>query len=92
VNYLHYRVQAGPGKAIRVSLSDIANIRILDPLNYYKYRAAKRCQSAVESKNDLVLSFVPPHKGEWHVIVDLAGQGEEVRAVVDVLEVDSKQL
>jgi hypothetical protein len=75
-----------------VGLSDIANIRILDTLNYYKYRAAKSCQSAAESKNNLVLSFLPPHKGAWHVVVDLVGQGHEVRAVVDVLEVDSKQL
>lgn len=92
MNYLHYTVHAGPGKAIRVSLSDVANIRVLDTLNYYKYRAAKSCQSAAESKNRLALSFVPPHKGEWHVVVDLAGQGQEVRAVVDVTEADGKQL
>jgi len=92
VNYLHYKVHAGPGKIIRVSLSDVANIRILDTLNYYKYRAAKSCQSAVQSNKDLVLSFAPPHQGEWHVVVDLAGQGSEVRAVVDVLAAEDKGL
>ena len=92
MNYLHYTVRAGPEKMIRVSLSDIANIRILDTLNYYKYRAAKSCQSAAESRNNLVLSFTPPHKGEWHVVVDLAGQGSEVRALVDVLDAAKEKL
>jgi len=92
VNYLHYTVRAGPGKTIRVSLSDIANIRILDPLNYYKYRAAKSCQAAAESKNNLVLSYAPAHKGEWHVVVDLLGQGQEVRVLVDVLNAEEGKL
>jgi len=32
------------------------------------------------------LQIKPPHKGEWHVIVDLKGQGDEVRAVVEVVD------
>jgi hypothetical protein len=86
MNYLHYTVRADPSKIIRVSLSEPANVRLLDTLNYYKYRVAKVYESVAESTSDTKVSFTPPHKGEWHVVVDLAGQGSEVRAFVEVLD------
>jgi hypothetical protein len=86
VNYLHYRVHVEPTKIIKVSLSDKANVRLLDTLNYYKYRMGKSYQSYSEYTDKIACVFKPPHKGEWHVIVDLVGQGSEVRAIVEVAE------
>jgi len=86
VNYLHYKVHAGPSKIIKVSLSNRANVRLLDTLNYYKYRIGKSYQSNSEHSDKVACTFSPPHKGEWHVIVDLAGQGSEVRAFVEVVD------
>ena len=85
MNYLHYKVQAGPNKVIKVSLSDSANVRLLDTLNYYKYRLGKSYQSNSEHSGKMACTFTPPHKGEWHVVVDLSGQGSEVRAFVEVV-------
>jgi hypothetical protein len=86
MGYLHYKVSAGENKAIRVSLSNRANVRLLDTLNYYKYRAGRPYESESEFSEGTRLLIRPPHKGEWHVIVDLKGQGAEVRAVVDVVD------
>jgi hypothetical protein len=90
MNYLHYKVNAGPDKIIKVSLSDSANVRLLDTLNYYKYRLGKSYKSSSENTDKIACTFTPPHKGEWHVIVDLAGQGSEVRAFVEVVDGQQK--
>jgi hypothetical protein len=90
MGYLHYKVSTGPNKEIRVALSNRANVRLLDTLNYYKYRAGKPYQSVNEFSEETRLSIKPPHKGEWHVIVDLKGQGQEVRALVEVVDGQGK--
>jgi hypothetical protein len=90
MNYLHYKVNAGPTKTIKVSLSDSANVRLLDTLNYYKYRLGKSYKSSSEHTDKIACTLTPPHKGEWHVVVDLAGQGSEVRAFVEVVDRQQK--
>jgi hypothetical protein len=84
VSYLHYKIHTGPQHTIHVRLTDKANVRLLDTLNYYKYRAGRPYQAIGESSQDVVVNLKPPHAGEWHVIVDLKGQGEEVRASVEL--------
>jgi hypothetical protein len=86
MGYLHYKVTTAQNKEIRVSLSNRANVRLLDTLNYYKYRAGRPYESVSEHTQETRLQIKPPHKGEWHVIVDLKGQGEEVRAFVEVVD------
>ncbi|MBN1834936.1 MAG: DUF1883 domain-containing protein [Spirochaetales bacterium] len=90
MGYLHYTVTVAQDKQIRVSLSNRANVRLLDTLNYYKYRAGRPYQSVSEFSEETRVQIKPPHKGEWHVIVDLKGQGEEVRAIVDVVDAPDK--
>ncbi len=85
MNFLHYKVRAGPGDVIRVSLSGPANVRLLDTLNYYKYSAGKSFQSSGESTRETSAHFKAPHKAQWHVVVDLKGHDNDVRAYVDVL-------
>jgi hypothetical protein len=90
MGYLHYKVITGENKEIRVALSNRANVRLLDTLNYYKYRAGRPYQSVTEFSEGTRLQIKPPHKGEWHVVVDLKGQGEEVRAFVEVVDSQDK--
>jgi hypothetical protein len=90
MGYLHYKVTTGENKEIRVSLSDRANVRFMDTLNYYKYRAGRPYQSVSEYSEQTRLQIKPPHKGEWHVIVDLKGMGKEVRAYVEVVAARDK--
>lgn len=86
MNYLHYRVHAGPENIIKIILSNPANVRLLDTLNYYKYKAGRLYKSTNETTQDTDVSWKPPHKGEWHVIIGLKGQDAEVRASVQVLK------
>jgi hypothetical protein len=86
MSYLHYKMRAGPDKLIHVKLSAKANVRLLDTLNYFKYRAGRPYQSAAEAAQDSVVNLQPPHQAEWHLIVDLKGQGSEVRAFVKLLD------
>ena len=87
MSYLHYKVRVGEGKRIQVKLSGSANVRLLDTLNYFKYRAGKPYQSAGGTAAQTVVNLEPPHPGEWHVIVDLKGQDPEVRAFLQVLDI-----
>ncbi len=86
MSYLHYKMRAGPDKLIHVKLSAKANVRLLDTLNYFKYRAGRPYQSSAEAAQDSVVNLQPPHLAEWHLIVDLKGQGSEVRAFVKLLD------
>jgi hypothetical protein len=85
MSYLHYKLRAGPDNVIQVKLSGKANVRLLDTLNYFKYHAGRPYKSSGEAAQEAVVNLKPPHKGEWHVIVDLKGQDAEVRAFVQVL-------
>jgi hypothetical protein len=86
MSYLHYKLRAGPNKLIQVKLRGKANVRLLDTLNYFKYRSGKPYQSAGEAAQEPVVNLKPPHAGEWHVIIDLKGQDPEVRAFLQVLD------
>jgi hypothetical protein len=86
MSYLHYKLRAGPEDVIQVRLSGRANVRLLDTLNYFRYHAGRPYQSNGGTSQDSVVNLKPPREGEWHVIVDLKGQGEEVRAHVQILK------
>jgi hypothetical protein len=86
VNFLHYSVEAGPGYVIQVNLTGSANVRLLDPLNFAKYKLGKSYAATAGPETTTLVKFVPPFKGRWHIIVDLEGQGGGVRASVDVLK------
>jgi hypothetical protein len=88
MNYLHYKVDAGPDQMIAVSLSDRANVRLLDSLNYYKYRAGKKYEMTDGGEAlDPPVTMKAPYKASWHVVIDLGGQGGEVTADVRVVKV-----
>jgi hypothetical protein len=84
MNFLHYTVDAGPENVVRVNLTGPANVRLLDPLNFAKYRLAKRYIATAGPETQSPIKFVPPFKGKWHVVVDVEGQAGGVRASVDV--------
>ena len=90
MDYLHYKVHVKEGEIIRVSLDEKtdhsrAEIRLLDSLNYFKYRSAKKYTETARSQNESPVRLKPPYKGEWHVIIDMSGHSGVVRARVDVL-------
>jgi len=85
MNFLHYTVDAGPENVIQVNLTGTGNVRLLDPLNFAKYKLGKRYEATAGPETTGPVKFVPPFKGKWHIIVDVEGQAGGVRASVDVL-------
>jgi hypothetical protein len=84
MDFLHYTVAAGPDNIVQVNLTGAANVRLLDPLNFAKYRLGKRYTATAGPETEGPVKFVPPFKGKWHVVVDLEGQARGVRASVEV--------
>ena len=86
MNYLNYKLKVGPENTIVVRMNERANVRLLDPLNFYKYRAGKKFD-ATEGGEDLdsPVYIKPPYMANWHVVVDLGRRTGEVRATVDVI-------
>ena len=86
MNYLHYTVDAGPGELVSVALSDRANVRLLDSLNYYKYKAGKKFETTDGGESlDPPVTLRAPYKAKWHVVIDLGSAGGQVRADVAVI-------
>ncbi len=85
MRFLHYTIEAGPDHIIQVSLTGTGNVRLLDPINFAKYKLGKRYAATAGPETSNPVKFLPPFKGKWHVVVDLEGQAGAVRASVDVL-------
>lgn len=87
MNYLHYTVEAGPDEVVAVTLSDRANVRLLDSLNYYKYKLGKKYDSTDGGEAmDSPVTMKAPYKTKWHVVIDLGPEGGQVRADVKVIK------
>ena len=85
MNFLHFTVHAGPDKIIQVKFNQRANVRLMDDLNYAKYKLKKRYTYSGGLYNPPRVDLRPPSDGFWHLVVDLEGLQGEVRASVDVL-------
>ena len=83
---MHYEMKAGPGEIIQVSISRDANVRLLDQLNYAKYKLGKSFTATAGPETEGPVKFVAPYRATWHVIVDMEGRMGTVRAFVEVLQ------
>ncbi|QIN77530.1 DUF1883 domain-containing protein [Rubrobacter marinus] len=85
MNFLHYEVNAGPGDVVRVTLDKQANVRLMDSHNFQRYRNGQSHEYYGGLAEVSPFNLRPPHRGRWHVTVDLGGYGGSVRASVSVL-------
>lgn len=85
MQFLHFKLRAGPDNIIQVNLNRRANVRLMDELNYQKYRMKKSYSFSGGAYDPPRADLRPKLKGEWHIVVDLEGMGGEVRASVDLL-------
>ena len=73
------------GEVAEVSISNAANVRLLDSDNFLKYRSGRRHKyTGGHSKNSPV-RFQIPRAGHWYVAVDLGGYAGEVSSSIRVL-------
>ena len=86
MNHLHSELDVGPGDDVVVTLDGQANVMLLDQANYDNYRNGRsfRYHGGLAKVSPTHLS--PPHRGRWHVVVDLGGYAGTVRAAVQVVQ------
>lgn len=82
MNFLHYDLQLTAHQSVEVTLDKAANVRLLDDVNFGRYRqGAQHTYYGGYSKVSPV-SVRPPHAGRWHLVIDLGGYPGTVRASV----------
>jgi hypothetical protein len=75
--FLHYDLGTiGPGSIIEVTLTNAANVLVMDAANFenYRYYGGYVTRSPYRIR--------PPHSAHWHLAIDLGGAPGTVRASV----------
>jgi hypothetical protein len=85
VNFLHTDFQGGPDNVVLVTLDRQANVMLLDDLAFSSYRSGGRFTYHGGWVTTSPVRLRPPSNGHWHVVVDLAGRGGQVRAGIRVV-------
>jgi hypothetical protein len=86
LNYLHYDLNLASGDVVEVTLDKQANVRLLDSMNYTKYRRGERHRYYGGLAKQSPVHIRAPHAGHWHLVVDLGGYGGTVRASVRTIK------
>ena len=84
MNYLHYELDVDADDTVLVELDRQANVRLMDSINYQKYRKGQRHQYYGGLATHSPARLQAPHSGHWHVVIDLGGYAGTVRASVQV--------
>lgn len=82
--FLHYQFEAREGDTVVVTLDKQANIRVMDPSNFSRYRQGQRHQYLGGRMPESPARIRLPHSGHWHVAVDMGGFSGSVRASVSL--------
>lgn len=85
MKFLDYDINAEAGDTVMVELSRAANVRLLDPINFQRFRRGQRHQYFGGLARVSPMRLTVPHDGHWHVVVDLGGYAGTVRASVTVV-------
>jgi Domain of unknown function (DUF1883) len=85
MDFLHQEFDFGPEDVIEVTLDHPANVQLLDPTNFNHYRNGRPFHYIGGYATTSPFPLRPPHQGHWHLVVDLGGNAETVRASVRVL-------
>ncbi len=85
-NFLQQEITVGPDDVVEVTLDGQANVMLLDPTNFGRYRRGESFHYHGGLAKTSPFRLVPPENGRWHVVVDLGGFAGKVRAGVRVLQ------
>ena len=86
MNFQHHDLGFLDGnKVVEVTLSNAANVRLLDSSNFSNYQHGGRHQFFGGYATRSPVRLPVPRSGHWHVAIDLGGYGGSVRAGVRVL-------
>jgi hypothetical protein len=86
MDLLHYPINTSVGATILVTLDQKARVRLLDALNYHRYRRGEQHDCYSELAQAFSLRLQVPRTGCWHVIIDSGRPAKRVHASVQVIE------
>jgi hypothetical protein len=85
--YTHYDLnEQRAGTVIEITLSAIANVRLLSPANFERFTEALKHQfvGGVAKKSPIRLTI--PETGHWHLVVDMEGHKGLAESNVKVVD------
>lgn len=85
MNFRHYEFNAGRDNLIRISLDAQANVKLLDPINFQRYKSGQRHSYYGGLAEESPVLLRPPHYGHWHVAIDLGGYAGQVNIGFELL-------
>lgn len=85
MNYLHYELDLNSNNIVEVHLDKQANVRLLDALNYQKYKSGQQHSFYGGLAKVSPIRLQTPQPGHWHLVIDLGGYAGTVKASVNVI-------
>jgi len=73
------------GEIVEVTITNAANVRLLDSDNFLKYRSGRPHRYTGGHAKISPVRFQIPRAGHWYVVVDLGGYAGEVGSSAHVL-------
>lgn len=72
------------GEIVEVSLTNAANVRLMDSSNFASYRGGREHRYFGGHVTRTPFRVQVPHSGRWHVTIDTGGRGD-LRASVRLI-------
>ena len=85
MKYLAWEIHAGPDNLVQVELNHAANVILLDDINFSAFRRGGRHSYSGGYYKQTPVRLVPPHEGNWHVVVHLGGYAGHVNASMSLI-------
>jgi hypothetical protein len=85
MSHLHYDLGViSNHNVVRVSLSEWANVLLLDDANYGRYKNGQQYNYYGGLVEQSPYNIRPPHRAHWNLVVDKGGYAGTVRASVKI--------
>jgi hypothetical protein len=84
-NFIHYDLSAGPDNVIEVEVDKRANVLLMDRLNFSSYRQRRAYRYFGGQALRSPVRLVPPHSGDWVVVIDLGGASGRLNTACRVI-------
>jgi hypothetical protein len=87
MNYLHNEIYLTIKDVVKITVDDIANVRLFDTVNYARFRkgAEQNCEYIGGRAATSPVYLSPTYNGIWHIVVDLGGKSGAVKAGIEVI-------
>ncbi len=85
MEYIYSEIQARAAAIVEVTLDRQANVRLLDPTNYSRFKSGQQCRGYGRRALRSPLRLQVPSSGTWYVVIDLGGNSGTIRHSVRII-------